>query len=527
MTKKQTIEIFDSTLRDGAQGEGINFSVEDKLAIVEALDRFGVHKIEAGNPGSNPKDLEFFARAKELSLKNAKLVAFGSTRRKNISCGDDANILGLLKADTDYVAIFGKSWDLHVTDILNTTLQENLNMIRDTMRFFVDQGKEVCFDAEHFFDGYKHNPSYAFASLSAAVEGGATTLALCDTNGGCSPDEIYEICCKVVKAYPSAMIGIHCHNDSGFAVANSVAAVKAGIRQVQGTFVGFGERTGNANLSSIIPYLQVKLGFACTKKLDLLTETAHSVAEIANIVLENNMPYVGTSAFTHKAGMHADGVLKSSISFEHMEPSLVGNDRRFLLSEIAGRNAVVTKVQKFFPELTKDSPEIALILNSLKTMEHKGYQFESAEASFMLIVYKALGLFQPSFELVSYKLMSEFPSIEKVTANAIVKVRVNEETEIACSEGEGPVNAMDLALRKALEVFYPKIRNMSLIDYKVRVLNGDSATAATVRVLITSTDGKEVWGTVGVSKDIMKASYKALLDSIEYKLLKDKTKKKQ
>ncbi|HHW89828.1 MAG TPA: citramalate synthase [Clostridiales bacterium] len=521
--KNNVIEIFDSTLRDGAQSEGINFSLEDKLEVVKTLDAFGVKYIEAGNPGSNPKDLEFFKRVKGLNLK-ATLVAFGSTRRKNIKAEDDKNIASLLSADTSTVAIFGKSWKLHVTEIINTTPEENLNMIQDTISYLKSKGKKIIYDAEHFFDGYKDDPDYALKTLEVAYESGAEILALCDTNGGCFPHEIYDITKTVIEKFKDVTIGIHCHNDNACAEANSIIAVKAGAKHVQGTFLGYGERCGNANLSAIIPSLQLKLGYSCVAedKIAMLTHTAKKIAEISNTPLAQFLPYVGSSAFTHKAGMHADGVLKVSHSFEHINPEAVGNERKFVLSEIAGRNVLASKIRRYFPELTKDSPKVIDILNQIKQMEHDGYQFESAEATFLLIVYKALGLYTPQFELISYSTNTQVPSEDMLSATAIVKIKVLDKYELTCAQGDGPVNALDIALRKALEVFYPSLAKMSLIDYKVRVLDSKAATAAKVRVLITSTDGNDVWTTVGVSTNIIEASFKALVDSIEYKLMTDK-----
>lgn len=523
MSKYNNVEIFDSTLRDGAQSEGINFSVEDKLNVVKTLDEFGVSFIEAGNPGSNPKDIEFFQRAAKLSLKHAKLVAFGSTRRKDITADQDPNVVSLLNAGTDWIALFGKSSKFHVTDIINTTPEENLNMIKDTVKFFVDKGKKVVFDAEHFFDGYKYDPDYALSSLNAAVEGGACVLALCDTNGGTFPDEVYELTALVAQSFPSVNIGIHCHNDTATAEANSIMAVKAGARHVQGTFIGFGERCGNANLSAIIPSLQLKLGYHCVPDTNMteLTNTANKIADISNIALEKFMPYVGHSAFTHKAGMHADGVIKASHSFEHINPERVGNERRFVMSEMAGRTAVLNKLTRYFPHLNKDSEEVKGILNKIKEMEHKGYQFESAEATFLLVVYKTLGLYKPLFDLISYKTITEQPSEQHLSATAIIKIKVSGKAQLTSAQGDGPVNALDIALRQCLEVFYPEVSRISLIDYKVRVLDSKSATAARVRVLITSTDGTDTWTTVGVSTDIITASFKALTDSIEYRLLTD------
>ena len=520
---KKTIEILDSTLRDGAQGEGISFSVEDKLAVTRLLDGLGIPFIEAGNPGSNPKDLEFFRRAGELNLKNSRLVAFGSTRRKGIRAEEDANVQALLTANTDAVALFGKCWDLHVRDILQTTEEENFAMIGDTVSFFKSRGKRVIFDAEHFFDGYKANPHFAMKALEAAVEAGADVLSLCDTNGGAFPDEIAAITKTVVERFPVA-VGIHTHNDGGMAVANSILAVQAGATHVQGTYLGFGERSGNANLSAIIPNLQLKRGFLCIPESNMgrLTQTARSLAEIANIRLNRGEPYVGSSAFAHKAGMHADGVLKNSATFEHINPELVGNERRFLMSEMTGRTAVLEKIRRYCPAIQKESPELREIISALKAMEMEGYQFEGADGSFELLVRKCLHSIPAFFDLVYYRITGEKPYDEGQSAIACLKVRVGDRCEIAAGEGNGPVNALDIALRTALSSFYPALSGVHLVDYKVRVMDSRQATAAKVRVLITSTDGIREWTTVGVSSDVIEASWIALSDSIEYKLIKDK-----
>lgn len=523
LNNNKKIEIFDSTLRDGAQSEGINFSLEDKLSIAKALDEFGIDVIEAGNPGSNPKDLEFFSRANETNL-STRLAAFGATRRKNCALQDDVNINSIASAGTSIVTIFGKSSKLHVTKILNTTSEENLKMIGDTVAYFVNLGKRVIYDAEHFFDGYKADAEYAIKTLSAAAANGADTLVLCDTNGGSFPFEVYDIVQTVISNFPDEIIGIHCHNDSSFAEANTVMAVKAGARHIQGTFIGYGERCGNTNLAAVIPSLQLKMGYNCVPedRLQTLTKTAHKIADISNISLARFMPYVGESAFTHKAGMHADGVLKIHSSFEHIDPDTVGNTRKFVLSEIAGRNAVVNKLHKYFPDLTKENPKISDILNIIKSMELEGYQLEGAEATFLLIAYKTLGLYTPQYELVGYKTITEVPSEETLSATAVVKVKVMDKYQLTCAQGDGPVNALDTALRNALEVFYPTLSEISLIDYKVRVLDSKEATAAKVRVLITSTDGIDIWSTVGVSTNLIEASFKALTDSIEYKIMSDK-----
>ncbi|MCL2080771.1 MAG: citramalate synthase [Oscillospiraceae bacterium] len=511
------IEIFDTTLRDGAQGEGIQFSLIDKLDIVRALDNLGVRYIEAGNPGSNPKDLAFFEQAGHMALKHARLAAFGATRRRDVTAEEDLNCRSLLAAETPCAVIFGKAWDLHVTEVLRAGLDENLAMITDTLRFFKDRGKEVIFDAEHFFDGYKRNPAYALDVLKAARAGGADCLVLCDTNGGCFPDEIYDITKAVTERFKTR-IGIHCHNDCGSAAANSVMAVKAGALHVQGTCTGFGERCGNAALSTVIPGLQLKLGYDCIPHIAQITETARIISEIANLAPDNSAPFVGVSAFAHKAGMHIDGVSKSAESFEHIPPESVGNKRRFLTSEISGRGAILPVLRRLMPGLDKDSPEAADVTALLKQLEFEGYQFESAEASFELVVRKRLGLSRTFFDLEHYHILND----QDTTCSAIVKVSVDGSEEISAAEGDGPVNAMDRALRRALEGFYPSLKKMRLTDFKVRVLESRDATAAKVRVLIQSTDGADVWTTIGVSTNIIHASWKALTDSIEYKLLKER-----
>ncbi|MDA3900274.1 MAG: citramalate synthase [Spirochaetes bacterium] len=519
---KQPVAIFDSTLRDGAQAEGISFSVKDKIDILQTLDSFGIAYIEAGNPGSNPKDLEFFEAADKIKLKNSTLAAFGSTRRRNIKVEDDANVQSLLKANTPAVVIFGKSWDFHVTEILKATLNENLEMITDTIAFFKEKGKEVIFDAEHFFDGYKNNAEYALSSLRAAVKGGADSICLCETNGGAFPDEVATIVKTVSEKFADIPIGIHTHNDSGMAVANSVIAVINGASQVQGTFIGFGERCGNANLSAIIPNLEIKRGYSCLPEgaLTELTTTARKIATIANMQLPDFYPFVGNSAFAHKGGMHIDGVNKNSRTFEHIEPSLVGNERRFLVSEVAGRSMILSSIQKIDPSIGKDSEETKDIINILKSMEHEGYQFEGAESSFELVIHRHLKTYKPFFDLEHFKIIGEEPAHDRTACtNAIIKVKVGDTSEITAAEGDGPVNALDKALRKALDRFFPELKNVRLTDFKVRVLDTKNATAAKVRVLIESTDGENIWSTIGVSTDIIEASWKALVDSIEYKLL--------
>lgn len=521
--KPRTIEIFDTTLRDGAQGEGISFSLEDKLNIAQKLCKLGIAFIEAGNPGSNPKDLEFFRRAGELELGQTQLVAFGSTRKKDTPVERDEGCAALLSAGTRWVAIFGKSWDLHVRDVLRTTLPENLRMIRDTVSFLKEQGRQVVFDAEHFFDGYKSDPDFARRAVLAARDAGADRIVLCDTNGGTFPEEIGRITQEMVELL-GVPVGIHAHNDTGCAVAAAMAAVEAGASQVQGTYIGFGERCGNTNLSTIIPNLQMKKGYRCIPedKLVRLGKTARYIAQVTNLVLSPNMPYVGRSAFAHKGGMHVDGVAKNTLSFEHITPESVGNRRQILLSEFAGRTAIAGKIAALDSSITRDSQVTAELIEKLKGLEYQGFAFESAAASFELFALKQLGKYRPAFDLEYFKTLGEQPAVNvERCCSAIVKVRVGESIEMTSAEGDGPVHALDIALRKALEVFYPCLSQVRLIDYKVRVMEGHRATAAIVRVLIESTDGVSTWTTVGCSADIIDASWQALRDSMEYKLMKD------
>jgi 2-isopropylmalate synthase len=540
-----TIEILDTTLRDGAQGEGISFSVQDKLAIVQALDSLGVSWIEAGNPGSNPKDMEFFQRAGKLNLEHSKLAAFGSTRKKGISVAEDRQVQSLLDANTPGVVIFGKSWDLHVTEVLRVSLEENIAMIAETIAFLKQNGRTVIYDAEHFFDGLAANPDYALSTLKAALDAGADRLVLCDTNGGTFPDVIADGVKKVGECLENreCEIGIHAHNDSGMAVANSLLAVKAGCCHVQGTLLGFGERCGNAALAEIIPSVELKIGLRCLPegKLEQLLAVSRTVAEIANIAVPDTMPYVGASAFSHKAGMHADGILKISRSFEHIDPALVGNGRRFLMSEVGGRAAIAERAKKIEPGITKDHPVTAALAERLKRLEAEGWQFEGADGSFEILVRRELGRYKSLFAIEAYRVVSENPAPaassppsaatsalgagqspwSEAYCHAWAKVLVDGKHEIAAAEGDGPVNALDSALRRALKHFYPELEQVRLSDYKVRVIDGKDATAAKVRVLIESTDGVQSWTTVGVSTDIIDASRAALVDSIEYKLIAD------
>lgn len=525
------VEILDSTLRDGSQGEGISYSVQDKIHIVQALDELGVKYIEAGNPGSNPKDMEFFQKVAGLNLNTSKIVAFGSTRRKDCSCAEDGNLQSLLSAETENVVIFGKTWDFQATEILHATLEQNLEMIHDTCSYLKSRGRNVIFDAEHFFTGYKANPEYAMKALQAAIDGGASNLTLCETKGGCMISECSSISKAVVERFgKGAVIGIHTHNDSGLAVANSLVAVENGITHVQGVLLGFGERTGNANLSTIIADLQTKMGYTCIpdENLKLLTPICKKVAEITNITLDSGMPYVGQNAFAHKAGMHIDAVLKNPSAYEHTTPESVGNERVFLMSEVAGRSMIIEKISKFDPTITKNSPVVTEIVKKVKDLEHAGYQFEGADGSFELLVRKMIGKYQPFFKLHYYKTSDEFPLIEKgLYSFAQIKIDVDGIIKLAAGEGNGPINALDFALRAALKKFYPSVETIKLIDYKVRVLDGKSATASKVRVLIESSDGIDSWTTIGVSCDVVEASWLALVDSFEYKLLKDIEKKYQ
>ncbi|MBP5233355.1 MAG: citramalate synthase [Planctomycetes bacterium] len=518
----ERVTVLDTTLRDGAQGANVSFSVADKLHVARVLDRFGVSYIEAGTPASNPKDEEFFRAARALKLGKAKLCAFGSTRRKDVAPAADPGLRALLAAATPVVSIFGKAWDWHVTEILRTSLAENLRMIGDSVRYLRRHGKEVLFDAEHFFDGYAANPDYAFAVVAAAAEAGAACVCLCDTNGGALPTPVFNAVRAAVEKFPGVRFGIHTHNDSGCAVANALVALEAGVTLVQGTFTGVGERCGNADLAAIVAGASLKKRRDCDGDLSQLCATAAEIAEIANLMIPGNAPYIGQDAFAHKAGMHVDGVLKSPATFEHVAPEAVGNHRRFLVSEIAGRRQVMEKIKALAPGLRKDAPELRAILARLKELESYGYQYEAADASFELMVRKIIGKYRKRFTLVFYKTIGEFPHPgDEMPASAIVKVEVGGKTEMAAASGNGPVNALDGAFRKALSAFYPEIAAVRLTDYKVRVLEENAATAAKVRVLIEHADGVRTWNTVGVSSDIIEASMTALTDAVEYKLALD------
>ncbi|MFH1878645.1 MAG: citramalate synthase [Candidatus Omnitrophota bacterium] len=523
------IEIYDTTLRDGSQSEGISFTVKDKMRIAEKLDELGIDYIEGGWPGSNPKDDEFFKEASKcLKLRNSKLVAFGSTRRADTVVASDTVIKGLLGAGTECLTIFGKSWDLHVTKVLKTTLSENLKMIEDSVSYLRKKGRLVMFDAEHFFDGYEENPVYAMDALRAALSGGAARLILCDTNGGMLTSRIFEII-EEVAAKISCPLGIHVHNDADMAVANSVAAVQAGCIQVQGTFNGYGERCGNANLVSIIPALKFKLGVDCLTKFETkdLTEASMYIAEIANMKPQDSQPYVGKSAFAHKAGVHINAIMKNSRTYEHLDPVKVGNKRRILISELSGKSSVVTKALEMGIDLDKAPDSAKKILNHVQDLEKEGYQFELAEASLLLLMRRAAEDFKKHFEMEDFRVIIEKRGKGPIISEATVRMRIGDEVRHTVSLGDGPVHAMDQAFRKSLSEFFPEINDMHLLDFRVRVLDERSGTAAKVRVLIQSRDKNDSWWTVGVSENIIEASWLALRDSFEYKFIKDQKKKKK
>jgi 2-isopropylmalate synthase len=519
------IRLFDTTLRDGTQGEGVSIGVDDKLKVAETLDRLGVHYIEGGWPGSNPKDELFFARArKELKLKTAKLAAFSSTRRKGRLASNDENILKLVAAGTPAITVFGKSWDSHVINALRATLPENLEIISDTVSFLKSKHREVIYDAEHFFDGYRANREYALSTIRAAAEAGADNITLCDTNGGFLPSDIALIVRDVRAHLPGASLGIHAHNDSNCAVANSLAAVEEGADLVQGTLNGYGERCGNANLASIIANLKLKMGFDCLpeEKLRYLTEASRLIDELANVVPADNMPYVGNSAFAHKGGVHVSAVARSA-SYEHIDPDWVGNRRRILISELSGKASVAIKAEELNLDFEKDSEAVTKVLNLVKQKENKGFQYEGAEGSFVLLVEEALGKRPSFFELAGFRVTVEKETkTGQMIAEATLRINVGGKTKHTVAEGNGPIDALDQALRNALEEFYPSVRRMSLIDFKVRVINAQAGTGARVRVLINSRDPKAEWGTVGVSENVIEASWQALVDAVEYKLFKDK-----
>ena len=517
------IDLYDTTLRDGAQTEGISYSVQDKLRITEKLEALGVHYIEGGWP-ANTKDAEFFRQAKRLRLRAAELTAFGSTRRAS-TAAKDPNLQALLKAETRTVTIFGKSWDLHVRDVLKVSLDDNLKLIEDSVAFLKRRGRRVIYDAEHFFDGYKGNRIYALRTIQAALDGGAEAIVFCDTNGGSLPNEVYDI----VKASTGSIrvsLGVHTHNDSELAVANALAAVHAGCRQVQGTINGYGERCGNTNLVSIIAILKLKMGIDCLPdaKLKELTEVSRYVAEVSNMAQRANQPFVGEAAFAHKGGVHVNAVMKNPRTYEHIEPSTVGNERKILVSELSGRSSLVFKAKDLSLDLSKDTPQAKRLLKLLQQLEHDGYHFEAAEGSLELLLRRELKQLKSFFTLESFRVIMEKRD-RRLMSEATIKVRVNGVPEQTAAEGDGPVNALDNAIRKALRRFYPTVSEMHLTDFKVRVLDEKAGTAAKVRVLIQSQDAHDSWGTVGVSENIIEASWQALADSLEYKLLKDHSQK--
>jgi 2-isopropylmalate synthase len=526
------VAIYDTTLRDGSQGEGVNFSLQDKLLLTRRLDEIGVDYIEGGYPLSNPKDFEYFQAVRELPLAHAKVVAFGMTRRKNAPAETDTCLKAILDAKTPVVTIVGKTWDFHVTNVLGTSLEENLRMIADSVAYCKSQGREVFYDAEHFFDGYRANPEYAIKTLQAAATAGATVTILCDTNGGTMPERVAEVV-QAVKRELSCEVGIHCHNDCELAVANSLSAVRVGATQVQGTMNGIGERCGNVDLVSVIANLALKYGCDVLKpgSLERLTETSRYVYELANMNFRNGQPFVGLSAFAHKGGMHTHAVAKDPATYEHIRPEAVGNERRILVSELSGHSTILAKTAKY--QINSDKALMTKILTAVQDLENQGYEFEAAEASFDLLVRKVakahkpwevdqkLKLYKAWFERISYRVNIEARESGTPVTEGTVRLKVAGQVEHTASEGDGPVNALDGALRKALVRFYPRLAEMHLVDYKVRVVNPRAGTAARVRVVIESRDATDVWGTVGVSENVIEASWLALVDSIEYKLFKD------
>ncbi|MBC7287251.1 MAG: citramalate synthase [Armatimonadetes bacterium] len=517
----ERVLIYDTTLRDGCQAQGINFTVEDKLRIAQLLDEWGVAYIEGGWPNRTaPRDREFFRRAREVRWKNARICAFGSTRRAGISVEDDENLRYLIEAGAPVVTIYGKTWTLHVTDVLRTTVDENLRMIEESVAFLKAHGVEVVYDAEHFFDGYFDDSSYALETLEAAVRGGASWLVLCDTNGGTMPYRIREAA-EAVRERFSTPLGIHCHDDTGLAVANSIEAVVAGAEMVQGTINGYGERCGNANLCTVVPNLELKLGVRCLPEgaLAQLVHVSRTVSEMANLPPEARAPYVGTAAFAHKGGAHVNAVLKNPRTFEHVPPEAVGNEREILVSDYSGSSTILHKLHRIWPELDRHDPDVERVLLELKRLEHEGYEFEAAEASFELLARRLRNQLEHFFELVGYRVIVDRRPNEPPYAEATIKVRVDEREVHTAADGTGPVHALDLALRKAVGTLYPKLRRIRLLDYKVRVLDATRGTATSVRVLVTATDGRATWTTVGVHDNIIEASWQALVDSVIYGLM--------
>jgi 2-isopropylmalate synthase len=517
------VKIYDTTLRDGTQAEDFSFSGDDKVRIALKLDDIGVHYIEGGWPGSNPKDAGFFQEIRNYHLKQAKIAAFGSTHHPGSAASTDPNLKALLDANTELVTIVGKSWTVHVKEALLTTLERNLDLISDSIRFLRQQGKTVFYDAEHFFDGFSDNAEYALATIARAEEAGADCIILCDTNGGSLPSRIQSTIKVVKEKFPGASLGIHAHNDCDLAVANSLTAVEMGVVQVQGTFNGVGERCGNADLCSIIANLCLKMGYCCLDPEDLqkLRKVSRFILELANMPPNRYQPFIGQSAFAHKGGIHVSAVVKNPKTYEHIEPELVGNKRRFLVSDLSGRATIIQKAEEFGLKLSKTDPVAMQVLEEVKELENQGFQFEAAEASFELLINKTMGKSKRYFELVGFRVIDQKLSEgNEPVAEATIQIRVGGQLEHTAAIGAGPVNALDKALRKSLEKFYPQLKNMELMDYKVRVLPGLAGTGAKVRVLIESTDGLDCWSTVGVSNDIIEASWQALVDSINYKMYK-------
>lgn len=517
-----SIRIFDTTLRDGTQGEKVSFSAEDKLRIAERLDQFGIHYIEGGWPGSNPKDMEFFDRIKGRSFQNARIVAFGSTRRAGNTPEEDKNLTALIQADTPVVALFGKTWLLHVNEALCIEPEENLEIIRSSIRFIKRHDKELIYDAEHFFDGYKDNPEYAIQVLRTAEEAGADTLVLCDTNGGTLPGDITRIVSEVRK-HVDTQLGIHAHNDGELAVANSMAAVAAGCTHVQGTINGYGERCGNANLCSIIPNLQIKQNYTCVpeEQLNSLTSLSRFVSEVANLNPDNKLPYVGRSAFAHKGGIHVSAVIKNQQTYEHIDPESVGNQRRVLVSDLSGKSNIHYKSEELGIKLDKHASKVPGIVQKLKQLESDGFQFEAAEASFELLVKRMTDPWKNFFTLDGFRVIVEKNEAGVSRSEATIRINYNGQIEHTAAEGNGPVHALDLAMRKALQKFYPEITDVQLLDFKVRVLNEKDGTGAGVRVLVDSGRNADTWSTVGVSSNIIDATWQALEDSVNYYLIKE------
>ncbi|MFA5411211.1 MAG: citramalate synthase [Candidatus Omnitrophota bacterium] len=519
------VKLYDTTLRDGAQGEGISYSVMDKIRICQELDKLGIHYIEGGWPGSNPKDMEFFLKMSKKRLKNSQLTAFSMTRRPHTRAEEDANLKALVKSQAKVITIVGKTWDLHIGDVLKTAPEENLKMIKDTVTFLVSRGLVVFYDAEHFFDAYKANQDYSLKCLVTAQEAGAKAVVLCDTNGGTITSEISKVV-KEVRPRINAWLGIHCHNDSGLAVANTLGAVEAGCDIVQGTINGYGERCGNADLIPIIANLKLKLNIDCISSGNLkqLTHVSHFISEVSNMRVRNDQPFTGESSFAHKGGMHINAMMKNPKTYEHIDPALVGNRRRILVSELGGKTGILLRAKALEFDLSKEDPQTKRILKLVQKLEHQGYHFEAAEASFELLMKKALKRYKKFFELEGFRVVVEKESDKKITSEAIIKIKVKGAKEHTAAEGDGPVNALDNALRKALKDFYPTLSRMHLSDFKVRVLDEKAGTAAKVRVLIQSQDENDAWNTIGVSENIIEASWQALVDSVEYKLLKDQAK---